>query len=98
MYKKRRAALKAEIISRGDIEFQKDRVVEECSELIQAIMKVNRYPDSESRIDNLHEELSHVIMMVDLMADWAGRDAIKAKMNEKLTQLEITYGITKRPA
>jgi NTP pyrophosphatase (non-canonical NTP hydrolase) len=93
MLKERRKILKNKIIQRGDIEFQKDRLVEECSELIQAIMKVNRYPESESRLDNLFEELAHVKIMTDLMIDWVGKSRVKAKLEEKITQLERTYEI-----
>lgn len=39
--------------------------MEECAELIQAINKILRYPDQESRRENLIEEIVDVSIMIE---------------------------------
>lgn len=74
------------------IDWQMDRLAEECSELIQAVMKVKRYPNNEERLRNLHEELSHVnICSSIVMALIGDKEEYDSEMDKKLSQLERTY-------
>lgn len=74
------------------IHWQMDRLAEECSELIQAVMKVKRYPNDEVRLQNLYEELSHVNICSSIILSLiGGKDKFRAEMDKKITQLEKTY-------
>lgn len=47
-------------------DLQLDILQEECAELIQAISKIRRYPNSAERKKNLIEEMTHVLMSIQL--------------------------------
>lgn len=72
--------------------WQMDRLVEECSELIQAVMKVKRYPGNKERMQNLHEELSHVNICSSIVLGLIGdKSEYDKEMSMKLLQLESSY-------
>lgn len=88
-------AVSKNAISGGEsvINWQMDRLAEESSELIQAIMKVKRYPDSKERMDNLYEELSHVSIAIDIIIGILGKGTYKKEMSKKISQFEKTYNV-----
>lgn len=97
--KKKEAVINAildEAISKGSrgVNWQMDRLAEESSELIQAVMKVKRYPESKERRDNLYEELAHVKLHMDILMKILGKGSYKKEMKKKVSQLEKTYQIT----
>lgn len=73
------------------IYWQMDRLAEECSELIQAVMKVKRYPDDDARRDNLYEELSHVRICSDMIMSLLGKSIYDEELDKKMSQLEKYY-------
>lgn len=73
------------------MEWQMDRLAEECSELIQAVMKVKRYPGDAIRMANLWEELSHVRICSDIVLSFIGKGDYNDEMDKKLSQLERSY-------
>lgn len=79
-----------------DIDFlvwwQADRLIEECSELIQAMSKVKRYGFVKDRMQNLHEEASHVYICTRIMMGLIGdNEQFNEELDKKLTQLEKSY-------
>jgi len=72
--------------------WQMDRLVEESSELIQAVMKVKRYGlEDKSRLSNLYEELSHVHMCLKIVLSFFDKDEFNLELSKKITQMEKTY-------
>lgn len=63
---------------------QRDMLVEECAELIQAISKCKR--GEPGGYDNFLEEMADVQIMLDQMYDYVGRDRILAIMGEKISR------------
>lgn len=70
-----------------DFQNQRDMVIEECAELIQAINKCKRgIPGS---FDNFVGELADVLVMLLQMRDYIGKETIDSIIEKKLNrQLE----------
>lgn len=64
---------------------QKWMLVEECSELLNAIAKLNR---GRVGVDDIITELADVSIMVDQMAIIFGEEKIKAERERKIDRLE----------
>lgn len=65
--------------------------IEELSELIQAIIKMERYPNDETRKNDLTEELTNVLICLDYLAliyeiDEAKIDEIWSKKLKRLKE------------
>ena len=62
---------------------QSDKIIEECAELTQAIMKL-RWGWSDDKLDHVQEELADVLIMARQLRVMLGADDIDEIINQKL--------------
>ncbi len=75
-------------IEKWGVNSQLDMVIEECSELIQAICKLKRI--KENSLDNLMEEVADVEIMLTQLRIIIGNDKlIDFIKSEKIKRLEV---------
>jgi len=81
--------LYSEALSKWGIDTQKNMLVEECSELIKAVMKLRRKRNSESLIEFLEEliDVEITINQVKIFYDKGLLQTIKTQKLEKLQKL-----------
>lgn len=72
----------------GNREGQVDMCIEECSELIKALLKLRRDKHSVFRLKNVHQELADVQIMVFQMMKLHGWDESMAALEAKTRRLE----------
>lgn len=70
------------IMTHYDYFHQRDILVEECAELIQAVSKCKR--GVTGSFDNFVEELADAQVMLTQMIDYVGREEVQKKIDEKL--------------
>lgn len=73
-------------------DFQKQMMVEECAELIKALMKEKRKINGSTK-EQVISELADVSIMLEQMAILYGRDAIEAEKQKKLERLRVMIGV-----
>ena len=71
-------------------DFQLMLLVEECGELLQAIGKV--YRNKAGSLENLHEEIADVQLMLDQVKLIYDEEKINEIMEQKLTRLKSRLG------
>lgn len=64
---------------------QSDKIIEECAELTQAIMKL-RWGWSDDKLDHVQEELADVLIMARQLRVMLGADDIDEIINQKLNR------------
>ena len=79
--------LYSEALSKWGIDAQKNMLVEECSELIKAVMKLRRKRNGESLIEFL-EELIDVEIMINQMKIFYDKDLLQTIKTQKLEKLQ----------
>lgn len=62
---------------------QSDKIIEECAELTQAIMKL-RWGWSDDKLDHVQEELADVLIMARQLRVMLGAEDIDEIINQKL--------------
>ena len=62
---------------------QSDKIIEECAELTQAIMKL-RWGWSDDKLDHVQEELADVLIMARQLRVMLGAEDIDRIINQKL--------------
>ena len=85
--KEQRSLLKTAITLWG-YEYNFDKLIEECSELIQAVLK-SRHDKDVKRLSNVHEELADVEIMVELTRLMINTDLVSEYKEAKLERLKV---------
>lgn len=80
-----------QVIAEYGKDAQTDMMIEEMSELTKALLKRRRYPDDESTVDNIREEMADVQIMLDQMRIIYGDDS--QYREQKLHRLAQRLGI-----
>jgi len=66
---------------------QIEMMIEEASELIQALQKLKRVGNRDEKLDNVYEEIADCKLVLEQMENIFGKENIKAKEDYKLERL-----------
>lgn len=75
-------------IEKFGVQAQSDMLIEECSELIQAVLKFRRKPMDADTLSNLHEEFADVKIMMAQIETTLDAEILLNWKERKLRRLE----------